>query len=81
MTTFEMSDKDLHETAQILNAFAAVLSRDDVARAVARQLADELGDVGGARYADAGDSPMGPAFVAQRARELAGQFDTQRSGL
>lgn len=78
MAKIDISDSDLEQAAKLLAAFAWVLERDDVGQAVARQLAEQLGDIGGARYADAGDSPMGPAFVARRAREPAAQLDAKR---
>ena len=56
-----------YELPRLLDAFAAVLEHEDVTVEIIEMLANELGDVGGARYGLLG----GAANVAKAAREHA----------
>lgn len=78
-TNIDLSPSDARETAELLEGFALVLNHPDLPPSVVQELAERLGDVGGARYAMVGDVPMGARFVAQKAREVAATLQAQLS--
>ncbi|WP_250442636.1 hypothetical protein [Actinotalea sp. C106] len=66
-----MTTKENTEAGALLDAFARVLSHPELPAAVVTDLADVLGDTGGARYGIVDGVPLGAHHVADLAREQA----------